>query len=211
MSHDGTRPGGGHYFSPVPDVVSDPRAVALDVAGRRLRLATDRGVFAYGRLDPGTRVLLDLAPPPTGGTLLDVGCGVGPIALTLATLAPGATVYAVDVNERARDLTAENAAAAGLGNVVVTTPDGVPPELAFDTIWSNPPVRVGADVLRPLLARWFDRLAPAGEAWLVVQRNLGADALVRWLAGQGYAAVRVRSRKGFGVIRVPSRKARGSA
>jgi 16S rRNA (guanine1207-N2)-methyltransferase len=193
-----------HYFSPSPDTPSRPGSVRLDLPDLSLRLRTDRGVFSGGRVDPGTKVLLGDAD---GGSvpdsdLLDLGCGYGPIALTLATRSPGARVWAVDVNARALDLTRVNAAAAGLSNVVVARPEDVPESVRFAAIWSNPPVRVGKAALHDLLARWLGRLADGGYARLVVHKNLGGDSLQRWLAGEGWAVERVRSRLGYRVLDV---------
>ncbi|HZC62688.1 MAG TPA: methyltransferase [Streptosporangiaceae bacterium] len=168
--------------------------------------ATDAGVFSATRLDPGTRVLLETVPPPPArGDLLDLGTGYGPVALAMAARAPGATVWAVDINERALDLCAGNAARAGLGNVRCVTPAA--PELPgqFAAIWSNPPIRVGKQALHEMLARWLGRLAPGGQAYLVVQRNLGADSLQRWLQAEGWPAARIASRNGYRVLQVSSR------
>ena len=192
-----------HYFSPSPDTPSRPATVRLDLPDLSLVLRTDRGVFSAGRVDPGTKVLLgDAPPPPAAGDLLDLGCGYGPIALTMATRAPRARVWAVDVNDRALDLTRANAEAAGLGNVVAARPDDVPGEMRFAAIWSNPPVRIGKAALHDLLDRWLGRLTPDGRALLVVQKHLGADSLQRWLGGRGWDAERVRSRLGYRVLAV---------
>jgi 16S rRNA G1207 methylase RsmC len=191
-----------HYFSPNPRAAARPTSVAFTVAGRDYQLAASGGVFSAERLDPGTAVLLRKAELPTGGgTLLDLGCGYGPIACVLATQAPRATVYAVDVNERALELTRANATALGIGERVVTAvPDAVPPEVRFDEIWSNPPIRVGKEELHGLLARWLPRLAAGGRAWLVVARHLGADSLAAWLREQGYDVRRHASQQGFRVL-----------
>ncbi len=172
-----------------------------------LELATDAGVFSPGRLDPGTRLLLDSTPaPPAAGDLLDLGCGYGPIACVLAKRSPGATVWAVDVNERALELCARNAAAAGLANVrcVLAGDPSVPPRLAG--IWSNPPVRIGKAALHDLLSFWLGRLsdggAHGGQAWLVAGRNLGADSLHRWLADQGWQVTRRAARSGYRLLQV---------
>ena len=107
-----------HYFSPSPQAPHRPGQVRVILPDLYLELKTDAGMFSPGRLDPGTRLLLeDTAAPPASGDLLDLGCGYGPVACVLAARAPGATVWAVDVNERALELCARNAAAAGLGNV----------------------------------------------------------------------------------------------
>lgn len=175
----------------------------LDLPDLSLPLQVDRGVFSATRIDPGTKVLLLEAPlPPQTGDLLDLGCGYGPLAVALATRAPGATVWAVDVNERALELTRANAAAAGLGNVRVATPDAVPDDVRFAAIWSNPPVRVGKAVLHGLLTTWLPRLSPEGRALLVVQKHLGSDSLHRWLQQQGWHVDRLTSRMAYRVLEV---------
>jgi len=192
-----------HYFSPRPRAPHRPGLVRVVLPDVYLELATDAGVFSPGRLDPGTRLLLDEAPaPPPAGDLLDLGCGYGPIACVLARRSPGATVWAVDVNERALELCARNAAAAGLSNVHCVTPADpqVPAQLAG--IWSNPPVRIGKTALHELLSAWLGRLAPGGQAYLVAGRNLGADSLHRWLAERGWPVTRRAARSGYRLLQV---------
>ena len=196
-------PADPHYFSAAPAVASARREVTVELRDGPLRFATDRGVFSHGRLDTGTAVLLrEERPLPTAGDLLDLGCGAGPIALTMARRRPGSTVWAVDVNERAVELCAANAAALGLANVRAALPDAVPDDVQFAAIWSNPPIRVGKGALHDLLLAWLPRLGPTGVATLVVNRNLGADSLATWLAQQGYAVSRIASRKGYRLLEV---------
>lgn len=171
---------------------------------------TDAGVFAADALDTGTRLLLldGARPDPGDRHLLDLGCGWGPIALTLARRAPDATVWAVDVNERAVALCAANARQAGLSNVRALVADptaplaGLPAGVALDGIWSNPPIRIGKPALHALLATALARLAPGRSAHLVVQRHLGADSLQRWLAAQGHGCTRRGSRAGYRLLDV---------
>lgn len=127
------------------------------------------------------------------------------MALTMALKSPGAEVYAVDVNQRALALTRDNATALGSANVTAALPADLDPELRFDVIWSNPPIRVGKAELHSLLQLWISRLAPAGTAWLVVQRNLGSDSLQRWMAaefGDEFTVSRAHSSKGFRLLKV---------
>ncbi|WP_026554085.1 class I SAM-dependent methyltransferase [Arthrobacter sp. 35W] len=171
-----------HYFSSQPSVPEKRRPLQVVLAGAPRNLQTSGGIFSPDNIDKGTAILLGEAPPPSPqGNLLDIGCGWGPIALALALRAPHARVYAVDVNERAIALTKDNAAALGLDNVTASLPDDVDDALEFNTIWSNPPIRVGKDELHSLLLKWLPRLAPGGTAYLVVQKNLGSDSLQRWL------------------------------
>ena len=192
-----------HYFDPQPAVESHPRTVHLHVGELAIELQADRGVFGSRGVDLGTLILLrEAPPPPTKGEILDLGSGYGPIAITLARLAPKARLWAIDVNERALELTKSNAAAAETPNVVASPPDDVPADLQFDAIYSNPPVRIGKAALHTLLTRWLGRLRPGGRAYLVVQRNLGADSLATWLATQGYSVQRLKSKKGYRVLEV---------
>ena len=200
-----------HYFDVDNDDLerlgSSPKRVQWKAFGAEFTAMSDRGVFSYGHLDKGTAVLFDLAPrPPDSGVFLDIGCGWGAIALTLAGLAPRAKVHAIDVNPRAIDLTTSNAKDAGLDNLHVSHPEGVHSGLRFDLIWSNPPIRIGKEALHEMLAHWLARLAPQGSAYLVVQKNLGSDSLAQWLVSLGYSVERIGSRKGFRVLRVDNRQ-----
>jgi 16S rRNA (guanine1207-N2)-methyltransferase len=202
-----------HYFSSIPG--SDPhlRQFHATLAGQDYELTTASGVFSSERIDAGTQVLLaNTPPPPPGGDLLDLGCGWGPIALTLALEAPHATVWAVDVNTRALDLVQRNAAALGLSNVNACRPEDVPDSVQFMSIRSNPPIRVGKDELHGMLQLWLPRLEDGCDAYLVVQRNLGSDSLHRWLDSalpDGFTVVRAATNKGYRVLRV-RRRARGA-
>jgi 16S rRNA (guanine1207-N2)-methyltransferase len=192
-----------HYFDSEPTTASQPAEMVWSLPDGPLTIVSDRGVFGHGRVDTGTKLLLLSAPPPPPtGHLLDLGCGAGPIALTMARRAPGATVWAVDVNRRARELTARNAAANGIGNVRVVAPDEVPAGLQFAAIWSNPPIRIGKAALHDLLQTWLARLAHDAAAHLVVQKHLGADSLQRWLILEGFPTDRVATGAGFRVLRV---------
>lgn len=196
--------GTSQYFEPEPSVASRRRTVELVLPDAQLELQTDRGVFAVAAVDPGTKLLLleSPAPPPGRVDLLDLGCGYGPIALTLARRAPDATVWAVDVNRRALDLCATNAKANGVPNVRVAAPDDVPDDVSFGGIWSNPPIRIGKPVLHDLLSLWLGRLDEQAHAWFVVQKHLGADSLARWLTDEGWSTQRHASRAGYRVLDV---------
>lgn len=197
-----------HYFTASPGTDGTETTRRMRIRGRELEVTTAAGVFSATRLDKATQVLLEHVPDPApSGTFLDLGCGWGPITLALADAAPQATVLATDVNERALHLTALNAQAAGASRVRVVEAGALARELReagtmLDLIWSNPPIRIGKQALHTLLTDWLALLAPQGEAWFVVGRNLGADSLATWLGEQGYAVTREASSKGFRVLRV---------
>jgi 16S rRNA (guanine1207-N2)-methyltransferase len=190
-----------HYFEAQPAAAHRPGLVRVVLPDVYLELDTDSGVFSPGRLDPGTRLLLEEAPgPPASGDILDLGCGYGPIACVLAARSPGVTVWAVDVNERALGLCARNAARAGLGNIRCVTPSSPEIPRHFAGIWSNPPVRIGKAALHDLLLSWLARLAPGARASLVMGRNLGADSLHSWLERQGWPVTRLAARSGYRLL-----------
>ncbi|KQX74831.1 class I SAM-dependent methyltransferase [Aeromicrobium sp. Root472D3] len=194
-----------HYFDRTPSSDDRRQDVTAVVWGRELTFTTASGVFSHGGLDKATAVLLGASTPPTSGVVLDLGCGWGPIACSVAA-APaddpaGRTVWAVDVNERALELTRLNAERLG-ADVRAVLPDEVPDDLVVDHLWSNPPIRIGKQALHDLLLRWLPRLSPDGTARLVVGRNLGADSLQRWLGEQGWPTTRIGSEKGFRLLEV---------
>jgi 16S rRNA (guanine1207-N2)-methyltransferase len=204
---------GSHYFSDhrdVPAPRSAPSDVALRVDRTELSVTSDTGVFSHGHLDDGTGLLIGRGarPTPAMTDVLDLGCGWGPVALALAVRAPQATVWAVDTNPRAVALCAANARASGLDNVTALTVEadpvlsGLDPDLRFDAVWSNPPVRIGKQALHALLLATLARIRPGGAAHLVVHKHLGSDSLQAWLCAQGHPTSRRLSRLGFRLLDV---------
>jgi 16S rRNA (guanine1207-N2)-methyltransferase len=200
---------GDHYFTSSPDSARIVRTIHASIAGERRELVTANGVFSPEHIDTGTQVLLGaVPPPPPGGNLLDLGCGWGPIALTLALESPRATVWAVDVNERALDLVRANAQKLSIPNINAVTPENVPDDITFTTLWSNPPIRVGKNELHGMLKHWLPRIEDGSDGWLVVQRNLGSDSLHRWLQAtfpDNFSFIRAATSKGYRVLRARKR------
>ena len=195
-----------HYFSQEPSSPLKPKTIQIPVAGEMVDVTTASGTFSPAQLDFGTEVLIeqmDLAP--VSGNLLDLGCGWGPIALNLAKLRPNTKVWAVDVNTRSVELTQANAKNLGISNINAVLPDQVPAELRFSGIWSNPPIRIGKKELHELLLMWLPRLEAGGEAYLVVQKNLGSDSLQKWLTEElatGFEVSRYTSIKTYRVLKI---------
>ncbi len=191
-----------HYFTADPTTPFKRVPVRTNVWGHWLELTSGSGVFAHGRLDSGTGVLLREQGPPQGVTsVLDLGCGYGVIGLAIAVAVPGCSVTAVDVNERAVLLANENASRLGVdARFTAAVPDAIDPARTYEEIWSNPPIRIGKEALHELLLTWLPRLAPGGRARLVVGKHLGSDSLAGWLTEQGYPTSKVASAKGFRVL-----------
>jgi 16S rRNA (guanine1207-N2)-methyltransferase len=195
-----------HYFSASPQSPLQESFHDVVLRGTPVTVTTASGTFSPGGVDRGTEVLLKYAPtPPEQGTFVDVGCGWGPLSLALALESPEATIYGIDINERARHSAHWNAENLGLRNITICHPDEVPADTSFDLIWSNPPVRVGKAELRAIVSRWLGRLTPAGEAWFVIAKKLGGDSLQEWInsgAAGSFHADRAETAKGFRVLQV---------
>lgn len=198
-----------HYFSSDPSGDFTPRTMTVKLAGERVSVKTGPGIFSPSGIDKGTAILLAEAPEPFGDAVLDIGTGWGPITLTLAKKLPTARVIGVEVNQRSAQLAAMNAHDLGLENVEIYSPEQVPADVHFSTIWSNPPIRVGKEVLHGILKQWMPRLAPDGRAYLVVQKNLGSDSLQKWLDEElrsshpgKFSVSRYATAKGFRILEV---------
>lgn len=177
--------------------------VRLTLPDLVLDLATEPGLFSHRRIDTGTQILLEDAPrPPSGGELLDLGCGYGPVALALARRSPKARVWALDVDDRALQATERNAQRASITNVVVSTPRAVPAHLSFSAIYSNPPTRIGKAALLSLLTYWLARLKPRASGYLVIKKDAGADSVTRSLNDAGFLAEKIIARRGYRVVEV---------
>jgi len=194
-----------HYFSESADSELNPKPIPVKLAGQNITLFTDRGVFSPEHLDAGTEALLrqlDTVKPQ--GRILDIGCGWGPIAIAIAMANPESKVTAIDVNKKCLALTKLNAESLNLKNIHVGLPDEISASDVFDEIWSNPPIRVGKQVLHQILETWLPRLTIGGIARLVVQKNLGADSLQRWISEkfEGYEVSRIDTVKGFRILKI---------
>ena len=194
-----------HYFTNDPNAEFKPKSISVTLAGREVSVLTAGSMFSPDHVDTGTKVLLEnLELAPDDGNILDIGCGWGPIALALAIALPDATVWAIDVNERALELTRQNAERLGLTNIKTALPDAVPAGISFNGIWSNPPIRVGKEVLHEIMQTWLPRMVIGGDAYLVVQKNLGSDSLLKWLQDTmtSFESSRLETAKSFRVLQV---------
>jgi 16S rRNA G1207 methylase RsmC len=196
-----------HYFSANPSAEQKLTNVEFSVADQLFNLQAAAGTFSSGRLDKGTTVLLSLTDElPQEGRILDLGCGWGPIGIAIAKLASASQVWGVDVNARSVALANQNAKKLQLTNFQAVLSENLPSDLRFDEIWSNPPIRIGKKALHELLTKYLAVLTDQGRALLVVQKQLGAESLLKWLAAQ-YPAKRVSrvlTDRGYWVIELAS-------
>lgn len=170
------------YYTREPGSASRPAECEFEYRGKRLRFTTDAGVFSRGELDPGTRLLLDALPEEIGGDVLDLGCGWGPIGISVKAARPEARVTLADVNLRALGLSRDNARRNG-AEVECVESDGFSAleGRTFDAVITNPPIRAGKQVIYGMFADAAARLNPGGSLYLVIRKQQGAESCVRYL------------------------------
>lgn len=189
-----------HYYTQNPDAAHDEKTVIFESLGLQLRCVTDAGVFSRDGLDMGTRILLE-SLPEMHGEILDLGCGWGPVGVSIGKSWPGCAVVMSDVNERALALAGKNARDNGVtaSTVLSSGLENVPGE--FDYIITNPPIRAGKQVIYALFAQSARQLKPQGEMYLVIRRQQGAESAKRYLQTIFENVDTIEKSGGFWVIR----------
>lgn len=173
-----------HYYTSRPSAAHEETSFDATLRGMTFRFVTDAGVFSRDRVDFGSLLLIEAMRIGAADTVLDLGCGYGPIGMVAARLAPEGFIYMVDVNERAVELARRNLAANGIANAEVRVGDGLAavPGIAFDVILTNPPIRAGKATVYRLLEEARAALKPGGSLWVVIQTKQGAPSMKRKLA-----------------------------
>ncbi|MEO4055276.1 class I SAM-dependent methyltransferase [Solibacillus sp. CAU 1738] len=194
-----------HYYSNKPQTDSKPRRWKFTLLGFEFVFETDAGVFSKSEVDFGSRVLIDaFEMPEISGVLLDVGCGYGPIGLSLAKAYPERIVHMMDINTRAVALAEKNAQVNGIQNVQIFESDGlanVEVGIQVAAILTNPPIRAGKDTVFKFYDEAYNMLAASGELWVVIQKKQGAPSTVSHLEEMFSEVDVVEKKKGYWIIR----------
>jgi 16S rRNA (guanine1207-N2)-methyltransferase len=173
-----------HYYSRTQKVESDPKFWDFTLKNNQFRFKTDNGVFSKREVDFGSRLLIEsFELPGIDGLLLDVGCGYGPIGLSLAKYYKDRMVHMVDVNGRAIELSKENAELNRIQNVKVYESDRLlsVKEKTFAAILTNPPIRAGKQTVHEIFEQSYEHLTSQGELWVVIQKKQGAPSAIEKL------------------------------
>ncbi|MBE0313591.1 class I SAM-dependent methyltransferase [Xanthomonas citri pv. punicae] len=193
-----------HYYSRSQNVSSDPNYWDFTLKENKFRFKTDNGVFSKKEVDFGSRVLIEaFTYPEVDGDILDVGCGYGPIGLSIAKEAMDRKVHMVDVNERALALAKENAALNQIGNVVIYESDRLLQVKGnkFASILTNPPIRAGKKVVHDIFEQSYEHLVNNGELWVVIQKKQGAPSALEKLEQLFQEVDVVDKQKGYFIIK----------
>ncbi|WP_042353718.1 class I SAM-dependent methyltransferase [Bacillus rubiinfantis] len=193
-----------HYYSQVQKVESDPKYWNYTLRNHPFRFKTDNGVFSKREVDFGSRLLIEtFIMPAAGSRVLDVGCGYGPIGLTIAKDHPGCMVHMIDVNERAIELAQDNAVLNQITNVKIYQSDRLQSvrETDFSAIVTNPPIRAGKKIVHDIFEQSAQHLVQGGELWVVIQKKQGAPSALEKLTEVYSEAVIVKKSKGYYIIK----------
>lgn len=148
----------------------------------KLLFTSDIGVFSKKYIDFGSYTLIDtFMPNSTKKSLLDVGCGYGPIGITIAKLYPYLNIKMIDINERAISLAKKNVEQNKAQNVTVLKSniyENIKEEESFDYILTNPPIRAGKKVIYEIYDGAIKHLNQNGELWVVIQKKQGAPSTI---------------------------------
>ncbi len=190
-----------HYYTESPASQSRPAEARFSYRGKDFVLLSDAGVFSRGELDSGTRILLSALPDTLSGSILDLGCGWGPVGIALGTLYPDCRLVFSDVNLRALALAEQNAAANHVNGQFIQSDGFAQIDEMFDFIITNPPIRAGKDTIYHMFADSAKHLRPNGQLYLVIRKQQGAPSALKYLSTLFASAEVVEKSGGYWVIR----------
>lgn len=193
-----------HYYSRTQKVESDPKHWDFTLRKQLFRFKTDNGVFSKKEVDFGSRLLIEAFElPNVEGPVLDVGCGYGPIGLSIAKCYPERHVHMIDVNERAIELAKGNAVQNSVHNVDIYESNTLinVKEYKFAAILTNPPIRAGKKTVHDIFEQSYEHLVPLGELWVVIQKKQGAPSAIEKLKERFTTVETIDKSKGYFIIK----------
>ncbi|WP_155287115.1 class I SAM-dependent methyltransferase [Lacticaseibacillus zhaodongensis] len=194
-----------HYYTNDPDLEHNEHTFAFELGGHELRFTSDNGVFSKHTIDYGSRVLISAVldqPALAAGSILDLGCGYGPIGISMAAALPERKIVMSDVNERALALAKRNAAANGVDARCTIVESSVYDAISdqFGVIVTNPPVRAGKAIVSAMISGAKEHLLPGGEIFVVLQKKQGAPSAKKLLAATFGNAEVIKKDSGYYIL-----------
>ncbi|MBF0707179.1 class I SAM-dependent methyltransferase [Alkalihalobacillus hwajinpoensis] len=195
---------GEHYYTKNPGVKSSPNKIDADLRGSKFQFTTDSGVFSKKEIDFGSKLLIEsFEEPELEGDIVDVGCGYGPIGISLASEFSNRYFYMLDINERATELAMSNAIKNRVHNLSVMASDqlNAVKDKTFASVLTNPPIRAGKQVVHGILEEAYDILKKGGTLWVVIQKKQGAPSAITRLEEMFEHVETVVKKKGYYILK----------
>ena len=188
------------YYTENPDSTHDLQELQVTLLGQNFRFLTDSGVFSKRMIDFGSQVLLNCLSFNKGDSLLDVGCGYGPLGIALEKV-QGVSATMIDINNRALDLARKNADKNGVSPMIFQSSSYENVKGCFDHIISNPPIRAGKAVVHEILEGAFEHLHHGGDLTIVIQKKQGAPSAKNKMEEVFGNCDIVKKEKGYYILR----------
>ncbi|MCZ0703486.1 16S rRNA (guanine1207-N2)-methyltransferase [Natronobacillus azotifigens] len=192
------------YFTNQPQSKSNPKTWNYDLRGHSFQFTSDIGVFSKNEVDFGSKTLIDtFEAPEIAGAIVDLGCGYGPIGLSIAKSFPNRHIIMSDVNERAIGLARENAKHNRIENVAFYLSDRFEqiPNQPCAAVLTNPPIRAGKKTVHQIFEDSYEFLEPEGELWVVIQKKQGAPSALKKIEALFSTVKIAKKQKGYEIIR----------
>ena len=170
-----------YYFDKNTDIKSDEKTIHVSIKNKMYVFITDNNVFSKKGLDFGTRTMLEsIDLNKLSGDILDFGCGYGPVGIYIKSYTDS-NVDMVDVNERALNLAKKNAKLNGVDVNIFESDIYSNVTKKYDYIITNPPIRVGKQILYKILVGAKDYLKENGKLIFVINKDQGAKSTMEYL------------------------------
>ncbi|MGX7108958.1 class I SAM-dependent methyltransferase [Facklamia miroungae] len=196
-----------HYYSHRPQSAHDEHCIETQLIDRSYRFYTDAGVFSKGRVDYGSRLLIETfvshnSPLLNAGTVLELGSGYGPISISVADQFPMLQVSGIEINERAINLAKENLRLNQVTNCDFIQGDALSHSFdrAYNFVLTNPPIRAGKTVIQQFVLQAHQALLQEGQLWLVIQKKQGAPSMKKFMEEKFGNVCEVERSKGYWIL-----------
>ncbi|VTR80038.1 16S rRNA m(2)G 1207 methyltransferase [Streptococcus canis] len=188
------------YYDENPDSLHDIHELNVTLLGFPFTFLTDSGVFSKKMIDFGSQVLLNTLNFTKNERVLDLGCGYGPLGISLAKV-QGVEATLVDINNRAIDLAKKNASFNDVDVSIFQSNIYENVSGQFDHIISNPPIRAGKKVVHDIIEKSIDFLVNQGDLTIVIQKKQGAPSAKEKMAHVFGNVEIIKKDKGYYILR----------
>ena len=198
-----------HYFDENPEIVSHIREISFTLFGKTYTYYTDNGVFSKSRIDEGSYIFLKvLLPLQLSGRILDLGCGYGPIGLTIAQESKEVRVDLADINSRALALASRSGERLNLNNRVTFLHSDIFEKIEgpYDSIVVNPPIRAGKKVTYRMYEEAKQYLIDGGSLYIVIRKAQGAESASKYIETIFGNVTLLKREKGYYIYRATKSK-----